>query len=180
MLENDTCDPLVLHGVEIPGHSVAICIYGGSDAEIAETIYNKKDAGCGTTGNHDIGHTVEVNGEEVRYAYKILRPTTVPVGIRVTYNKTQFTKETAAQDIKEAVVSDFLGQNEDSGDARVGLASTVYASRFSVAVVKTADVQDLVSIEIRLGSGPWGSSIVIDGNTEPVITQDDVIVVEVE
>lgn len=180
VLENDTCDAITLHGVEIPGHSVAICIYGGSDEEIAETIYNKKDAGCGTTGNTDVSHTVEVNGEDVRYAYKILRPTAVNVGLRVTYRKTQFTKETAEEDIKEAVVADFRGQNADSGDARVGLASTVYASRFSVAVVKTAGVQDLISIEIRLGSGPWGSSIVIDGQTEPVITQENVTVVEVQ
>ena len=175
VLENDGDDPVMKHGVTIPGHSVAVCIYGGADADIAETIYLKKDAGCGTMGNHYVTHTAEDFGGAV-YTYRIVRPTPKDVQIRVTINRTELTPSDVVRRIKEAVVADFLGEDAVSGNARVGLASTVYASRFSVPVVKTAGVQDLVSIEIRLGSGAWGSSIVIDGFTEPVIDESDVTV----
>ena len=176
VLENDEDDPVVKHGITIPGHSIAACIYGGADADIAETIYLKKDAGCGTMGNYYVSHTAEDFGGAV-YSYRIVRPTPKDVQIRVTINRTELTPSDVVQRIKSAVVADFLGEDPVSGNARVGLASTVYASRFSVPVVKTAGVQDLVGIAIRLGSGAWGSSIVIDGLTEPVIDESDVIVV---
>ena len=179
------------HGIPIPGHSVAICIYGGSDEKIAETIYLKKDAGCGTYGNttviHQTNNTDYINAV---YKYDIWRPTVVPVGIRVIINKTPLTPDGVDTKIKKAVVADFNGQDPNSGNIRVGLASTVYASRFSVAVVKTAGVQDLVEIKIQLAhntgtalnpvwefdNDSWDTSIVLDGKTEPTIIEDDVIV----
>lgn len=177
VLENTGDDPITEHGVLIPGHSVAICVYGGEDADIAETIYLKKDAGCGTTGNVTVTHqtTEEVYGGAT-YSYRIMRPTPVEVGVRVTINRTNLTPTDAEAKIRNAIIADFLGENADSGNARVGLASTVYASRFAVAVVKTAGVQDLVGIDIRLGDGEWGASIVIDGASEPVISESDVTV----
>lgn len=181
VLENTGDDPIVKHGVTIPGHSVAICIYGGADGDIAEAIYLKKDAGCGTTGNTTVVHTADEPGfGGATYAYQIMRPTPVDVGIRVTINRTELTPVNVVQKIQDAIVADFGGENPESGNARVGLASTVYASRFAVAVVKTAGVQDLVSIEIKLGDGEWGASIVIDGETEPVIQDSDIEVVILE
>lgn len=181
VLENTQDDPITLHGVEIPGHSVAICIYGGDVKDIARTIYLKKDAGCGTTGNTTIAHTADEPGfGNATYTYEILIPTPTNVGIRVTINKTDLTPTDVVTRIQNAIVSDFLGENPQSGNARVGLASTIYASRFAVAVVKTAGVQDLVSIEIKLGSGSYGPSITINGATEPVIQDTDIEVVVLE
>lgn len=177
VLENTGDDPIVKHGVTIPGHSVAICIYGGRDEDIARTIYDKKDAGCGTTGNKTVVHLAdETEYIGAYYEYKIVDPTPVNVFIKVTINRTELTPTDVESKIQKAVYSDFYGENQESGNARVGLASTVYASRFSVAVVKTAGVQDLVGIEIKLGDGEWGASIVINGETEPVIEEQNVIV----
>ena len=61
VLENRGDTPIVEWGVTIPGHSVAICIYGGADDDIAEGIYNKLGNGCGTDDRrnyrqlHDLG-----------------------------------------------------------------------------------------------------------------------------
>lgn len=48
--ENDTDAPLTIEGVEVPAHSVAIAVSGGSDAEVAARIRQKKTLGCGTHG----------------------------------------------------------------------------------------------------------------------------------
>lgn len=191
VLENTGDDPIILHGVSIPGHSVAICIYGGDEAEIARTIYLKKDMGCGTTGNVTVTHiTDEPDFPDVVYNYQIMRPTPTPFGVKVTINKTQLTPTDVERRIQDAIVADFNGQSTASGNARVSLASTVYASRFVVAVVKAAGVQDLVGIEIQLATNEgteeepewefdendWASSVVIDGKTEPVISANDIIV----
>ena len=176
VLENPTSATVTKHGVSIPSHSVAICIYGGQDSEIAQTIYEKKDAGCGTTGNTTVTHTATEAGNAV-YTYSIVRPTPTDVHIEVEINKTQQTSATVEQDVIDAVIGDFLGSDSNSGNTRVGLAQTVYASRFSVAVIKTAGVQDLVGITIGLGSGAMGASIDTPGDVEPTISSADITVV---
>jgi hypothetical protein len=175
VLENPTSATVTKNNVSIPSHSVAICIYGGDDDAIAQTIYEKKDAGCGTTGNATVAHTATEAGNAV-YTYSIVRPTPTDVHIEVEINKTQQTSATVEQDVIDAVIGDFLGNDSNSGNVRVGLAQTVYASRFSVAVIKTAGVQDLVGITIGLGSGPMGASIDIPGDVEPTISSADITV----
>lgn len=175
VLENPTSSTVTKHGVSIPSHSVAICIYGGADDAIAEIIYTKKDAGCGTTGGTTVTHTATEAGNAV-YTYSIVRPTPTDVHIEVEINKTQQTSATVEQDVIDAVIGDFLGNDSNSGNTRVGLAQTVYASRFSVAVIKTGGVQDLVGITIGLGSGAMGASIDIPGDVEPTISSADITV----
>jgi uncharacterized phage protein gp47/JayE len=176
VLENPTSATVTKHGVSIPSHSVAICIYGGADADIAEVIYNKKDAGCGTTGGTTVTYIATDYGNAT-YSYEIVRPTPTDVHIAVEINKTESTSATVEQDIRDAIVADFNGQDANSGNVRVGLAQTVYASRFSVTVIKTAGVQDLVGITIGLGSGAMGASIEIPGDVEPTISSADITVV---
>ena len=175
VLENPTGSTVTKNGVSIPSHSVAVCIYGGADAEIAQTIYEKKDAGCGTTGGTTVSYTATDHGNAV-YNYQIVRPTPTDVHIEVEINRTQQTSATVEQDIIDAIIGDFLGNDANSGNTRVGLAQTVYASRFSVAVIKTAGVQDLVGITIGLGTGPMGASIDIPGDVEPTISSADITV----
>ena len=175
VLENTTNATVTKEGVSIPGHSVAICIYGGADADIAETIYMKKDAGCGTTGGTTVTYTATDFGNAV-YNYSIVRPTPTDVHVAVEINKTESTSATVEQDIKDAIIADFNGADTNSGNVRVGLAQTLYASRFAVCVIKTAGVSDLVGITVALGTGTPGASITIPGNVEPTISASDVTV----
>lgn len=175
VLENPTSSIVTKHGVSIPSHSVAICIYGGDDDAIAETIYMKKDAGCGTTGGTTVSYTAADYGNAV-YSYSIVRPTPTDVKVAVEINRTDSTSATVEQDIKDAIIADFNGQDTNSGNTRVGLAQTLYASRFAVAVIKTAGVSDLVGITVALGTGTAGASITIPGNVEPTISTADITV----
>ena len=175
VLENTTSSTVTKEGVSIPGHSVAICIYGGDDDAIAETIYMKKDAGCGTTGGTTVTY-VATDYSNATYPYSIVRPTPTDVHIAVEINKTESTSATVEQDIKDAIIADFNGQDTNSGNTRVGLAQTLYASRFAVAVIKTAGVSDLVGITVALGTGTPGASITIPGDVEPTISAADITV----
>ena len=175
VLENTTSSTVTKHGVSIPSHSVAICIFGGADADIAETIYNKKDAGCGTTGSTTVTYIATDYGNAT-YNYEIVRPTPTDVHVAVEINRTDSTSATVEQDIKDAIIADFNGQDTNSGNVRVGLAQTLYASRFAVAVIKTAGVSDLVGITVALGTGTPGASITIPGDVEPTISASDITV----
>ena len=70
VLENITNVPEEQFGVTVPGHSIAVCVAGGEGTDIAQAIYEKKDAGCGMTGTTDVTYTLPSTGTE--YTYPIL------------------------------------------------------------------------------------------------------------
>ena len=171
VLENKTDSTVTKQGVSLISHSVAVCVYGGEDDDIAETIYNKLDAGAGTNGNTDISFT---SPDGVVNNYKIVRPSPTPVYLSVTINKTAQTPATVTQDIKNAIINDANGSDANSGNTRIGMGQTIYASRFTVAIVKTAGVNDLESVYIGTSASPTGNSVTMDADEEPIITADNI------
>jgi hypothetical protein len=137
-------------------------------------IYNKLDAGCGTNGNTVVTYISE---DGVSNSYNIVRPTPTPVYVRVEINKTIETPSTISRDIKDAILSDANGTNQQSGNTRIGMGETIYASRFTVAVVQTAKVTDLVSLFIGWTSSPSDNSIVVDADVEPIFTDTNIEVI---
>ena len=174
VLENRTGSSVTKQGVSLISHSVAICIYGGSDDDIAETIYNKLDAGCGTNGSTTVTYT---SSDGVPNSYNIVRPAPTNVYVEVTINETTTTPATIQNDIKQAIVNDFNGLDSNSGNLRRGCGQTIYASSFSVALIKTAGVSDLVSIEIGLSAGTYTNSVTMDADEEPILTAANINVV---
>ena len=167
VLENKTDSTVTKQGVSLISHSVAVCVYGGENDDIAETIYNKLDAGCGTNGNTTVSYT---SPDGVVNTYQIVRPSATPLYIAVTINKTVQTPSTVTQDIKNAIIADANGSDTNSGNTRIGVGQTIYASRFTVAIVKTAGVNDLESVYIGTSASPTGTSVTMDADEEPVIT----------
>lgn len=176
VLENTTSEAITDWGVTIDGHSVACCVYGGEDADIAEAIYNKKSMGTGTSGTSEITH-IATDYFGAQYTYNITRPDETPVYLQVTIRKTADTSLTYEDDIKNAILADFVGDNTDSNNTRVRMASTLYASRFSVAIIKTADISDLVSITIKKDGDTYANYVDIMADEEPILSADDISII---
>lgn len=174
VLENKSNASVTIQGVSLISHSVAICVYGGTDEAIAEMIYSKLDAGCGTNGSTTVTYTSE---DGVPNSYQIVRPTPTNLYVEVTINETATTPATIEDDIKNAIVDDFNGLDVNSGNLRRGCGQTIYASSFSVALIKTAGVSDLVSIEIGRSAGTYTNSVVMDADEEPILTTNNINVV---
>lgn len=173
VLENKLGTPVTKQGVAMISHSVAICIYGGEDGDIAETIYNKLDAGCGTNGETTVTYVSE---DTAVNNYQIIRPNPTNLYVAVTIHATQNTPESIVDDIKEAVYNDFYGNDPHSDNTRRGCGDTIYASSFSVALIKTAGVTDLESIYIGRASDPASNFVVMNADEEPVIDKDNISV----
>lgn len=174
VLENKLGAPATKQGVAMISHSVAICIYGGEDDDIAETIYNKLDAGCGTNGETTVTYTSPEDGAV--NSYQIIRPTPTNLYVAVTVHATQNTPESIVGDIKEAVYNDFYGNDPHSDNTRRGCGDTIYASSFSVALIKTAGVTNLESTYIGRASNPTSNFVVMDADEEPVLDKDNISV----
>jgi uncharacterized phage protein gp47/JayE len=177
VLENKSDVSVTKQGVSLISHSVGICIYGGEDDEIAETIYNKLDAGCGTNGSTSVTYVSE---DTAVNTYQIIRPDPTPIYVEVVINKTASTPTTIVQDVQNAILNDFLGNDEHSQNVRRGCGQDVYASSFSVAIIKTAGVTDLVSIQIGKSSDSLGNIISLDADEEPTLSVGDIVVNVVE
>lgn len=180
VLENTTNVSKQEWGVTIPGHSVYISVVGGQDADIAEAIYRKKDAGCGTAGNTQVTYQDTELPWQPIYTYSIERPTPLAFGVRVTIRKTSSTPYNIEDQIKAVVLANFNGSG-DSGALRVGMAQNVYGSRFYCPILGVG-VQDLQSIEIAapVSAGQWGDMVTVNADQEPVLAADDITVVILE
>lgn len=179
VLENIGPNPVVKYGVTVPGHGVTICVYGGEDEAIAQAIYNKKDNGCDTGGNTPIVYTAADYHNAV-YKYLILRPETVNFWIKVTLGAGSAPTSAQIAALKEALYQDFYGLNEASGNSRIGLASTVYASRFYCPAMAVDGIKSIQSIEIALSAdtpAAYADVITINGDQEPVTSTANIAVV---
>ena len=171
VLENSTNSTQTLLGVSVDAHSICVCVYGGDGTDIAEAIYRKKDAGCGTTGGVTVTYT-DPDFNNATYSYKILRPVVTDVKMAVTIKNTGSTPASIVDDIKAALIADFYGQGEN---ARVGCGQTLYASRFYPVVIN-AGTSDFVSLTVALGTGAFGSYIDINANREPQLVESNITV----
>lgn len=176
ILENITPQTVSLWGVAVPSHSFFISIYGGSDTQIAKTIYEKKDAGAGTAGNTDISY-IDPSFSDALYKYKICRPMPLPFGVKVVLRKTAATPANISMLIKDAISANFNGLGETVG--RVSMAAVLYASRFYPTVIDILG-KTLVSIEIAVPvenqTGQWTDVITVNADLIPVLDYDDIII----
>lgn len=171
VLENPTNAAITQFGVSINPHSILVAIVGGEDEQIAQTIYQRKDAGCGTTGTYQVSYT-DSRFYNATYVYNIVRPQNQALKVKIEFFATSM-NPTEKNNVIQAVINDVLGQGSND---RVSLASTVYASRFYAAIQSATEVP-VASIQVALGSGAFGSSVQIPANVEPTIQESDVSLV---
>lgn len=168
VLENRGSTSQTQFGTSLEGHSVAVCVYGGEDGAIAQALYERLGAGCGLVGNSTVSYTAKEYASAT-YSYKIIRPSTVAFKVKVTLDgSVGFSVKDA---IKRAIIDDFNGANSSP---KVGLAQVVYASRFYTAILPNVGSAGLLSVEIALGTGSYGSSLTVNATQEPTISSDDI------
>lgn len=171
VLENYTNEEQEQFSVTLDPHSIAACVVGGDDEAIARAIFERKAAGCGTTGNYDVS-CVDTEHYNAKYTYKIIRPTAVDFDVEVTFFDASMDAVTQAN-IKEAITQDFLGELENP---RVKLATTVYADRF-YQCIKNVTSSPIRSIRIGLADGALSESVEIPATQSPTISDETISLV---
>lgn len=172
VLENETDAPIEKSGITIPAHSICISIYGGEKSAIAETIYRKKDLGCGTAGNTSVSYT---DNRGALFNYKIEIPERCSLGIRVTINNVAGMRADIKEAIKTAVLLNFKGED---GETPVAMGQTLYATRFIPAII-SAGAKGVKSVEINTAGGYFPSAS-FNARQMPVLDIDNIEVVIVE
>ena len=108
VLENPTNAVITQFGVSINPHSTLVAIVGGEDEQIAQTIYQRKDAGCGTTGTYQVSYT-DSRFYNATYVYNIVRPQNQALKVKIEFFATSM-NPTEKNNVIQAVINDVLGQ----------------------------------------------------------------------
>ncbi len=184
VLENISPAPIVKYGVTVPGHGVTICVYGGEDEAIAEAIYRKKSNGSDTGGNTRVVYKAADYHGAV-YEYLILRPDTVNFWIRVRLGAGTFFTQGVSEALKQALFDDFHGRNGNSDNPRVGLAQTVFASRFFCPALGVPGVKNIQEIKVAFSDdlppeAAFSDVVSIGGGQMPVISPANILIISPE
>lgn len=172
ILENDSNSSVEKEGVDIEAHSICISIYGGDKYAIAETIFFKKDAGCGTVGNTQVSYT---DSRGTIHNYNILIPTPLPIGVKITINNTANLPTNIKELVQQAVLNNFTGLD---GSTPVTMAQTLYATRFVPSIIN-AGVVSLASVEIKLNES-YVEVAMFDATQIPTLDINDIEVIITE
>lgn len=158
-------------GVSIKPHSIYVAVVGGKDEEIAREIWKFAGNGCDFTGNT----TVKIYDESYAhpkpsYTVSFTRPANQAVFFRV--NVQAGGGSGYEQKIKDALTEYFKTRQKN----RIG--ATVYAIDF-IPALSGIDGIHLVSVEIGLSEGNYGSFITAGIDKVPVLSAGNIQVAAV-
>lgn len=164
--ENNTSSPVTIGGVSVAAKSLYVCVSGGNQTAVATAIWQKKNPGCGYTGNTTVtvyDTNSGYNAPYPSYAVTFQTAATLAILFAVTIKNSVQVPANATALIQAAIVSAFAGGD---GGPRATIGSTVFASRFYSVVAALGSWAQIVSIKI--GSSNTSASLftgVISGTT---------------
>lgn len=160
----------------IPAHSIAVCVTGGTDADIATAMQSKLDAGCGMSISGTTAVTLQDTVNYVppypTYVYRFVRATPTNVYITVNVANVSTLPANYAVLVQQAVSQAFLaGFAADDGSiviSRARIGGQIIAAEYAAPVLAIGNITP-VSIHIGFTSAPsTGDAVTLGINQQPV------------
>lgn len=149
-IDNYTGASLTVSGVTVPADKAWFCVDGGSDADVAQALFDNKSMGCGWYGAANTVTETITGAYGQTYTVVFDRPTLVPILVRVTCKQGTFTGNPDA-----AVVQACLDYGANVVPNFQGLQVGVSASPFeiSAAVMQECPGLYVSKVELSLSGG---------------------------
>lgn len=121
--ENVTSSTAVIDTATLVAHSVYVCVDGGSDEDVAQTLLRTKSGGCAWNGTEEVEVIDQYSGQP--YTVKFDRPEAVPFLVRTTVkvNSALINPTTA---VREAIMAYVNGEIEGEAGLIVGQSVSVF------------------------------------------------------
>lgn len=176
--ENVTDDPITVGATNytLLPHSIYVAVVGGSDANVATAIWQRKDGGSNYNGNTTVsvqdpsGYSNPVPTYNVTFQ----RPTNTAVYFSINVqNLGGQSNATIQAAIQSAVISAFNGGD---GGQRARIGSTIFASRFFAAIAGVGSIA-ILGVTIGKSASPSAASISMGIDEAPIIASSDIVVI---
>ncbi|HAJ7193896.1 TPA: hypothetical protein J1398_002915 [Escherichia coli] len=161
----------------ILAHSVYICVYGGADTDVAESIFNTYNPGANMNG--DTTFTVYDNVNYMppypSYVMQWQKASPTRVYFKVNIDASLNPPSDITKQVKKMVATVFNGWYEGIGKARIG--STINAGKYYAPVISISpDTVGILSLEISLDGSLYGPAVTMGIDQVPTIQESDITV----
>ena len=130
-------------------NSLCVSVAGGTSAEIAQAIWNKKPPGCAYNGNTSATVYDTNYATPVPYTVTWLTPTSTPIYFAVTLKNNTQLPSNINQLVQNAIIQSFSGED---GGTIAGIGETIYGSRYYANVTAIAPSVEILSILVGFTS----------------------------
>lgn len=170
--ENTAATTQTIDGISMVAHSIYACVEGGSDADVAQALYETKTAGAGYNGSQTVSVTDPYSGQIT--SVKFDRPTQIPILVRVTVKQTPLD----AQNIVRDAIMDYVN-GDLPGGMGLKVGDDVYPFEFSGAINQVQPPLIVTNIEISTDGATWSTSPLTVGLDEVATLQRSAITVNI-
>lgn len=161
----------------ILAHSVYICVYGGADTDVAESIFNTYNPGANMNGDTTLTVYDNVNymPPYPSYIMQWQKASPTRVYFKVDIDASLNPPSDITKQVKEMVVTVFNGGYEGIGKARIG--STINTSKYYAPVISISpDTVGILSLEVSLDGSLYGPAVTMGIDQVPTIQESDITV----
>lgn len=155
-------------------HSVYVGVSGGTDADIAQAIFSRKNLGCDMNGNTSV--TVQdTDGYEYpypSYIYKFQRLASLPILVAVQLASNSSLPGNIVALTKAAVIATFNGVD---GSQRARAGGQIFASNFYAGVASIGSSVSIIQIKIGIVM-PTLDSVSVGIDQTPTIQESNITV----
>lgn len=149
--ENVSDITMVIDGVTMISHSLYVCVDGGLDIDVANSMVAKKSGGCGYNNGAGIPVTVQVvvpfSGQIMNILFD--RPTLIPILVRATV-KANAAIQDPVNTVKDAIMAYVKGQL--AGEPGLTVGTSISPFELAGAVNIQAPTIFVQNMEISLAS----------------------------
>jgi len=159
-------------------HSIYVAAVGGTDADVAQAIWDKKDVGASYNGNTTVVVTDPSGYNYPPPAYNVTfeRPSELPIYFYCEVVANPSLPSNIITLVQQAIYNRFYGLD---GTTLERIGSTVFSTRYYSAIVAASPNVVVYSLGVAtIGSPPaTGFSVAVGIDQEPVTTLGDIQVI---
>lgn len=157
-----------VNGVTLNPKSLYVAVVGGSDDEVAQTIWRKKSPGCSYNGNTTVTVYDTNSGYQPplpAYSVAFERPASLPIIFKIDIQDNPLILANSTELIQAAIIAAFAGSD---GGARASIGAELFASRYTPPILALGPWAQLRSIKI--GSPQAPDAVVTGSITDLLMT----------
>ena len=172
LYNNYKLEPVIVKGITIAPKTIFVCVYGGSDQEIAMALFMSNAPGCGYSGNTNV--TITDPWTNHQYEVSFWRPTEIQIDVKV-YVKIA----TGSGDVTSAIKQSIMDYQDGKVENIDGLQIGVSVSPFEIASAINIEVPGVFVQQVQIakhGSSLATNSIDIDMSQIARISTDNITI----
>lgn len=156
-------------------HSIFICVYGGADEDVAESIFQTYNPGANMNGSTHFTVYDNVNylPPYPEYDMQWQKATPARVYFNVELDSSLNPPSDITSQVKTMIANVFNGGYEGIGKARIG--STINAGKYYAPVISISpDTVGVLSLEVSLDGTTFGPAATMGIDQVPTIQESDI------